>query len=53
MLMKYSTAVKTVPPGNNAVGFINEKNDELLEAGRREFDQEKRKKYMKNGVTNK
>ena len=35
-----SQAVKS---GNNAVQFINERNDELLEAGRREFDQEKRK----------
>ena len=31
-----------IPSGNNSVGFRNEKNDKLLEAGRKEFDQNKR-----------
>lgn len=31
-----------VPGGFNSVGFINEENDKLLEAGRKEFDQNKR-----------
>ncbi|NLW41047.1 MAG: peptide ABC transporter [Tissierellia bacterium] len=34
---------QTVKSGNNAVQFINKRSDELIEAGRREFDQEKRK----------
>ncbi len=35
---------QAVAPGNNAGQFINEKNDELLEKGRRTLDQEERKK---------
>lgn len=31
-----------VKSGNNAVGFVNERNDELLDAGVAEFDQDKR-----------
>lgn len=35
---------QAVAPGNNAGGFINERNDELLELGRKTVDQEERKK---------
>lgn len=35
---------QTTPPGNNAGQFINAKNDELLEKGRKTFDVEERKK---------
>ncbi|WP_077369447.1 ABC transporter substrate-binding protein [Anaerosalibacter sp. Marseille-P3206] len=31
-----------IPSGNNSVGFRNEENDKLLEAGRKEFDLKKR-----------
>ncbi|WP_159436078.1 peptide-binding protein [Anaerosalibacter sp. Marseille-P3206] len=31
-----------IPSGNNSVGFRNEENDKLMEAGRKEFDQTKR-----------
>ena len=34
----------TNPPGNNAGHFVNERNDELLEMGRKTLDQEERKK---------
>ncbi|WP_159436079.1 ABC transporter substrate-binding protein [Anaerosalibacter sp. Marseille-P3206] len=31
-----------IPSGNNSIGFRNEENDKLMEAGRKEFDQNKR-----------
>src|SRR5699024_10918869 len=36
------------PGGNNSVGFNNEENDKLLDAGVKEFDQEKRKEIYKD-----
>ncbi|CCQ94066.1 Oligopeptide ABC transporter, periplasmic oligopeptide-binding protein OppA (TC 3.A.1.5.1) [[Clostridium] ultunense Esp] len=43
---------QTRKAGNNAVQFINEKNDQLLEAGRKEFDQEKRKEIYEEWALN-
>jgi peptide/nickel transport system substrate-binding protein len=41
-----------VKSGNNAVGFRNQKNDDLLDAGAKEFDKEKRIKIYEDWALN-